>query len=1494
MEDGEHMQFRDEDELEDQGEGVETKEHFLKIVKDKVFYVIYRLLSTKFVVPLHYQLLLVLVETFQLMSFALVSRKYSTMGPFQDQDPWNSAQTSWLIDVCWAFRADKYLLFSEQGMVVAIILWVSLPVVTVGLMGTLIFFQAATPTIVFVIKAIKVLIPLLTNILFIPALSTYARAAKCSLSTSSDCYNFPTGYLYTTLAILCSVVYVAFAGGISLLYNETSMSSGNLSAKPHPRFKLLRLISYTIIIYAYYFTTGSSSSPIYLTIALAIGLITCYVYAQYVPYYHIKVSKARLASQVWFTSAIFCLIVGAIFSSTDRNNSSISMLLYFLTPCLLQIMQLALERRGKILRKAKMQQLTNPYQVELKARMLLMNFDSEKSKSHKYYGEEEIGEDLLKKQTETYEEVETLFRDSFKKFPNSEYLYLWSGLFQLHRNGKFILALVQCFKGLHIANKLDSQFALYSFRRTSEGAYKTNMKDDAYDYVVFEKVHSIAQKHDEMATRAQFYFWSELESSNPKIQKLTKYAQEITDLITVTKDDYQKVLKINSKSSTALKMYSGFLKTLNTTLEMGERYSTKAAMQEEADRKAANFSVINSLSQPLSFFDSDKVIITVSGDFEVIGEILNVTASESRKLGYMPAELKGRNINVIIPQPFSERHDQFMRQFFEIARYCIVDNYNLVTYFLHKQGYIVEGRLLVKVVPNGSKTPFFMAVIKDLQTPYEVLLLNQEFAVTAYTSKMKELLGLGGTKTTDIKITAIAHDFDLKREALESPEGAMLDIQPDNAPEKRAKCKLFKFDIGSVHAWTLKVYLEEEQPQASKEEGQIDLGGTIEDKGQRAISVLRQEAANEGSDKEGDSGQSSQEESQSESEEESEDSEEEAKLEGVQVDVKLEKNESDSEEEGSEEESSSKDASETPGKGELSSGSEQPVAPDPGEDSPEHSLNSSSKEESADNHPKDGDAISVVSSSKSSLGSLAQFNKSIKALITYEYRRSKKYVLRFKLSLFFTILVLILTSVLIFVVIKNSTSKNSDLSHFVSMVGDMRLFATSMCYYTRMVTLIDSGNLRLNSTSRTQYIEWMLQDSDAMHEINQKVYSKYPSLSASAVRIYEQSVVSTWVMELPGVRELKANLFDATSNLVLQSYLTQKAMRPGTDSTLGAINLKHRRAFYLYRNGMGETLSYLNKSASFYVDAAVSDIASQRLTAILLILLSVFLLLLCAGLAIVPVIRSLEISKREVWSIFFEVQLANARALKSKCQERLGLFADNPGMDIDEHNEVGMFEENNEQELKQKERRSKQKEEKDKKKVKQSLRSALTYDPKARKMIIIKLVCFFVVSTVYFYLIYYTGFDSVGQMLADEPVQVDWASRRKQLSRSLNLWVHESLLANVSDVGYKDVVPVGQDVASPWKYAMQLADELEFVENTLIFGNPQESIHFSDMRSDAHDVLMFSDACSAPVYRSLGDCPTIAKKAMMQGLHSALSMYVTLARTLLLQISDMYAFSNYT
>ena len=83
--------------------------------------------------------------------------------------------------------------------------------------------------------------------------------------------------------------------------------------------------------------------------------------------------------------------------------------------------------------------------------------------------------------------------------------------------------------------------------------------------------------------------------------------------------------------------------------------------------------------------------------------------------------------------------------------------------------------------------------------------------------------------------------------------------------------------------------------------------------------------------------------------------------------------------------------------------------------------------------------------------------------------------------------------------------------------------------------------------------------------------------------------------------------------------------------------MDNRRMFYLFRNGNGETLTYLNNSALLYVDTAADKMKEERLTAILLIVISVIILLLCAGLAIIPTIVAIEKSKREIWEIFFEI-----------------------------------------------------------------------------------------------------------------------------------------------------------------------------------------------------------------------------------------------------------------
>jgi hypothetical protein len=66
-----------------------------------------------------------------------------------------------------------------------------------------------------------------------------------------------------------------------------------------------------------------------------------------------------------------------------------------------------------------------------------------------------------------------------------------------------------------------------------------------------------------------------------------------------------------------------------------------------------------------------------------------------------------------------------MRKFHEKGTYHIVDQRDLTLYFLHKNGYILEGRLLVKVVPKINAPPFFMVIVKPSPVTHEMILLEK-------------------------------------------------------------------------------------------------------------------------------------------------------------------------------------------------------------------------------------------------------------------------------------------------------------------------------------------------------------------------------------------------------------------------------------------------------------------------------------------------------------------------------------------------------------------------------------------------------------------------------------------------------------------------------------------------------------------------------------------------------------------------------------------------
>ena len=136
------------------------------------------------------------------------------------------------------------------------------------------------------------------------------------------------------LYIFLLLFFIIEVALISLMYYDACLVCGGIAAKPHPRFKILRYFIYIVCIFSFYFITVSGKIILVLIIMLLAGAAGMYTTCQYVAYFNIKIGSVRLGTWVTFTSAVFCMLIGEFFKTTDQTNSSVSMLFYFLTPCL--------------------------------------------------------------------------------------------------------------------------------------------------------------------------------------------------------------------------------------------------------------------------------------------------------------------------------------------------------------------------------------------------------------------------------------------------------------------------------------------------------------------------------------------------------------------------------------------------------------------------------------------------------------------------------------------------------------------------------------------------------------------------------------------------------------------------------------------------------------------------------------------------------------------------------------------------------------------------------------------------------------------------------------------------------------------------------------------------------------------------------------------------------------------------------------------------------
>ncbi|KAJ3341336.1 hypothetical protein HDU83_006673 [Entophlyctis luteolus] len=129
----------------------------------------------------------------------------------------------------------------------------------------------------------------------------------------------------------------------------------------------------------------------------------------------------------------------------------------------------------------------------------------------------------------------------------------------------------------------------------------------------------------------------------------------------------------------------------------------------EKDQLDIEGSVGSKLGMNLSA--EDNAIIKISGERGNLGIITATNDNFNKLFGYCQGEIVGRNINMIVPSPFSELHDGFLRKYLETGSSRVIDVFQQVM-GVHKDGYLLPIILCVKHNQEADGKRAFAGYIK--------------------------------------------------------------------------------------------------------------------------------------------------------------------------------------------------------------------------------------------------------------------------------------------------------------------------------------------------------------------------------------------------------------------------------------------------------------------------------------------------------------------------------------------------------------------------------------------------------------------------------------------------------------------------------------------------------------------------------------------------------------------------------------------------------------
>ena len=280
----------------------------------------------------------------------------------------------------------------------------------------------------------------------------------------------------------------------------------------------------------------------------------------------------------------------------------------------------------------------------------------------------------------------------------------------------------------------------------------TSLED--LNVTIYFKYYDLTQQFIEEMNKdvnLSLQFWKILENEQLNTHQEIDYNKvfKLTDNIRITKrkieNIWQQLLKIYSGVNDLFNLYYEYLDQINDD-------DLKKRDLDEIKRKNETFTDTLTKNYYSILFNKDTGIIVANGDKGKEGIIEKVNSETEKIFKYNPDELKGLNIDILMPKLYSKMHKDFMEKYYNVGEKIIIDKGGLHSFGKDKNNSIIILKIIVKLFPMLNENVYFISIILK-ENIDDIIYIDGKFNIQGMSRKlMKEL---------DIKNKRLFQDNDI-------------------------------------------------------------------------------------------------------------------------------------------------------------------------------------------------------------------------------------------------------------------------------------------------------------------------------------------------------------------------------------------------------------------------------------------------------------------------------------------------------------------------------------------------------------------------------------------------------------------------------------------------------------------------------------------------------------------------------------------------------------